>query len=88
MTYWLTFNLFQKKRIFRKKKTGKKPKKNGFFFRQLKKTGFFKTLALDFLLVPVSEACYSFLKGGKERVESNAQRYTHPVSCEPRLGST
>ena len=39
MTYWLTFNLFQKNRIFRKK-TGKKPKKNGFF-QAVEKNRFF-----------------------------------------------
>ena len=41
MTYWLTFNLFQKKRIFRKNRK-KKPEKKTVFFRQLKKTVFFK----------------------------------------------
>ena len=41
MTYWLTFNLFQKNRIFRKK-TGKKPEKNRFFSGSWKKPVFLK----------------------------------------------
>ena len=59
MTYWLTFNLFKKKRIFRKK-NGKKRKKTVFFFRQLKKPGFFKTLCLCNNLVDSSPFLYMY----------------------------
>ena len=40
MTYWLTFNLFQKKRIFREK-TGKNPGKKPVFFQAVEKNRFF-----------------------------------------------